>query len=535
MYGLFKENVIKRFIANRGRDKSKPRFFNPTFQLDPVQLCLKIIDKKMFEANDSKQDNMRKAKAKKAADRKEAKKEKEENATRENVDEGDVGEDVEMVIDNNEEDAKEKDVNENINHGDIDNEDLDDAVAAVAAVDDEIEEVVRDDAPSTKVSTSHAQKLKNQQEKNIAQKNIFDIAIKEKDVQHVKGSFFGVDFGMHNVVCAVHSRNEYDAVVVSRKEFNNNVGVTGKTNLQERDFKKRLMDDPDFKTAVDDRTKFTLKTSDIAKLEEAVISRIGNYKVMYSFYGDSKYTLDRFMNKNNQDREFARIVDLLFVGDVTNLVCGNATMPNGLKGSQHSLDKKFCAYVERVKGEGTIIFCSEHRTSVLDSNTRKYMSKPMMKLSKKKEEKRRKWIEKRDAEVAMIASNNNNNANLSNDSILPSWGGGEDRKSKLLEIGSKGAGIFRQEKKVAKVDEGGEKKKEKECNDLVSVWGLYQVSMPGYSYLWNRDINAAINIVNIYLHLLEYKEVPWEFRKDVKLMKISDYIPAKLGSVTANT
>jgi hypothetical protein len=121
-------------------------------------------------------------------------------------------------------------------------------------------------------------------------------------------------------------------------------------------------------------------------------------------------------------------------------------------------------------------------------------------------------------------------------SNLPSWGGGEDRKSRLSEIGSKGAGIFRQERKVAKVDEGGgKKKKEKECNDLVSVWGLYQVSMPGYSYLWNRDINAAINIVNIYLHLLEYNEVPWEFRKDVQLMKISDYIPAKLGSVTANT
>ena len=87
------------------------------------------------------------------------------------------------------------------------------------------------------------------------------------------------------------------------------------------------------------------------------------------------------------------------------------------------------------------------------------------------------------------------------------------------------------------MDEGGEKEKEKEkkCNGLVSVWGLYQVSMPGYSYLWNRDINAAINIVNIYLHLLEYNEVPWEFRKDVQLMKISDYIPAKLGSVTANT
>ena len=118
--------------------------------------------------------------------------------------------------------------------------------------------------------------------------------------------------------------------------------------------------------------------------------------------------------------------------------------------------------------------------------------------------------------------------------IFQVGGGGENRVERLFKMKSKGAGIFRQERKVTKVEEGGEKKKEKECNGLVSVWGLYQVSMPGYSYLWNRDINAAINIVNIYLHLLEYNEVPWEFRKNVQSMKISDYIPIKSGSVTAN-
>ena len=131
---------------------------------------------------------------------------------------------------------------------------------------------------------------------------------------------------------------------------------------EERDLKNRLENDPVFKAAVDERTELTLKTSDIRKLKEAVISRIGNYIVMFLFYGDTKYALDRFMNKKNQEREFARIVDLLFVGDVTILVYGDATMPNGFKGSQHSLDGKFCAYVERVKGEGTVIFCSEHRT-----------------------------------------------------------------------------------------------------------------------------------------------------------------------------
>jgi len=185
-------------------------------------------------------------------------------------------------------------------------------------------------------------------------------------------------------VCAVHSRNEYNPVEASRKEFNNNVGVSGKTSLQERDLKNRLENDPAFKVAINDRTKVTLRTSDIDELKEAVIGRIGNFQLMYSFYGNTKYAIDRFMNKNNQDREFSRIVDLLFVGDVTYLVCANVTMRNRLEDSQISLDKKFCAYVERIKGEGNIIFCSEHRTSVLDSNTRKLMFKPIMILSKKK-------------------------------------------------------------------------------------------------------------------------------------------------------
>ena len=157
-----------------------------------------------------------------------------------------------------------------------------------------------------------------------------------------------------------------------------------------------------FKNAVTASTECNFKTSDFDKLTEAVISSIGNFHVMYSFYGDKKYTLDRFMNRNNQEREFARIVDLLFVGDVTNLVCGDATMPKGLKGSQTSLDKKFCEYVERVKGKGTIVFCSEHRSSILDSNTRKAMYNPTMPLSKKKIEKRRQREQRNALRAAVV-------------------------------------------------------------------------------------------------------------------------------------
>lgn len=46
------------------------------------------------------------------------------------------------------------------------------------------------------------------------------------------------------------------------------------------------------------------------------------------------------------------------------------------------------------------------------------------------------------------------------------------------------------------------------------VWGHYQCSKSGYSRRWNRDVNAAINILQNWLELLETGEMPEPFRRD---------------------
>ena len=71
-------------------------------------------------------------------------------------------------------------------------------------------------------------------------------------------------------------------------------------------------------------------------------------------------------------------------------------------------------------------------------------------------------------------------------------GVGEDRTKRILEIGSIGASIFRQERKVTKVDEGVEKKKEKERNCLVSVWGLYQVALHTVIHTYGTEISMLL-------------------------------------------
>ena len=52
---------------------------------------------------------------------------------------------------------------------------------------------------------------------------------------------------------------------------------------------------------------------------------------------------------------------------------------------------------------------------------------------------------------------------------------------------------------------------------LRRIYGLYQSSASGYSHLWNRDCNAARNIVINFRHLYENGEMPVQFRRETVL------------------
>jgi len=49
------------------------------------------------------------------------------------------------------------------------------------------------------------------------------------------------------------------------------------------------------------------------------------------------------------------------------------------------------------------------------------------------------------------------------------------------------------------------------------VYGLYQRSAPGVSRLWNRDVNAARNIVLNFRHVMEHGVMPEHFRREVEV------------------
>jgi hypothetical protein len=56
------------------------------------------------------------------------------------------------------------------------------------------------------------------------------------------------------------------------------------------------------------------------------------------------------------------------------------------------------------------------------------------------------------------------------------------------------------------------------------VYGLYVDSGRNRTSVVNRDINAAVNMVQIINSLINFNEMPWEFRKDVLLRHIPAYI-----------
>jgi hypothetical protein len=60
---------------------------------------------------------------------------------------------------------------------------------------------------------------------------------------------------------------------------------------------------------------------------------------------------------------------------------------------------------------------------------------------------------------------------------------------------------------------GAVKKDRKGVLRLRRVHGHMQCSFPGHSVRWNRDINAAINILKNFHHLYVHGELPWEFRR----------------------
>ncbi len=66
---------------------------------------------------------------------------------------------------------------------------------------------------------------------------------------------------------------------------------------------------------------------------------------------------------------------------------------------------------------------------------------------------------------------------------------------------------------------------------MKTVWGLYTVSSQGFSSQLNRDINASINLAKFVRSLLDFGEIPWEFRKEVKLRQFKDYKLRELSHI----
>ena len=486
---IFDEKLIARFVKKSA--SGVERRFGPTFKTDGASLCLSIISKAQCNLNDKKQQKSRDVRAEnKIARDKEAKEEEarrkaaEEDAMRDDYVEPDVVELPEPVCGENFVDPK----------------------------------------------AEKKKRINNDNLKSIEKTQIEPE--KRPPIQRPTGEFAAADLGMHNILTLCFSDPKRPPMVFPRSKFDANVGVKKRMKEMQKDKEKKQSEDATFKKAISELSTKTIKTANRAALLEGVQSQIVNFGVLFSFYGSSKHALDKFLNFSNRQREIDRMIDEIFKEGVTNLIIGDATMPKGLKGSQTSVDAQIIKRINLRKGPDTVIPISEHRTSMSCSTTGKEMTHPLAQNSKKKMQKtaaRRKEWEEREEEEKKAREEDERKGIPRPDypfmpaGLPPEFADGLTTADRELLKKSKGGGIFRGKRWEPPKLKEGEGWGEGEKPTRSRIHGIYQSSMPGHTYFWNRDINAAINIMYIYLHLLDFEIEPWEFRKSVELMKIPDY------------
>jgi len=486
---IFDDKLIARFVKKSA--SGVVRRFGPTFKTDGASLCLSIISMAQYNLSEKKQQKSREVKAVKKIER------------------GEEAKEVESRKKAAEEDAKRADYVEPVVF------ELPEPVCGENFVDPKAEEKKR---------------INNDNLKSIKKTQIEPE--KRPPIQRPTAEFAAADLGLHNILAVCFSDPKRSPMVFPRSKFDANVGCKKRIKEMQRDKEKRQGEDAAFKNAVSELTTKTIKTADRTALLKGVQSRIVNFGVLFSFYGSTKHALDKFLNFSNRQREIDRMINEIFEEDLSNLIVGDATMPKGLKGSQTSVDAQIIKRINLRKGSDTVIPISEHRTSMICSITGKEMTHPLAQNSKKKMEKtatRRKEWERREEEKKKAREENERKGIPVIDfpfmpaGLPPEFAVGITTADRELLKKSKGGGIFRGKRwEPPKLKEGeGWKKGEKPTRSRIH--GIYQSSMPGHTYFWNRDINAAINIMYIYLHLLDFEIEPWEFRKSVELMKIPDY------------
>ena len=108
-------------------------------------------------------------------------------------------------------------------------------------------------------------------------------------------------------------------------------------------------------------------------------------------------------------------------------------------------------------------------------------------------------------DTEMADSGSNGNCNLK---------GGKDNESSSSSNGATASGSGGGGRRF-KVKDGGNLKR----GQVKIIKGLYVTSNRNNTHLINRDRNAIVNMAQIVRSLLDFKKIPWEFRKDTHLEK----------------
>jgi DNA polymerase III epsilon subunit-like protein len=283
------------------------------------------------------------------------------------------------------------------------------------------------------------------------------------------------------------------------------------------------------------------KTVDLAELLKSITARAQTYDVLFKFYGSERYARDKLSNRVGVDEAIDRVARVILPKPTDVLVGGIDFAP-----IQHCSNSiSYCnKLITRVRKTHLFIKMGEHRTSILHCESRQYMHHPVGQEKKKtilEREKREKFREerkrKKDEKGKQIEAESNNGVDGGSSSGSEMSSSSSTSGSK--KVGGDGGASATIDMEDGEGMDGGDRMEKEGGGGHVSrgkvkrISGLYQVSSDNGTHLKNRDINAAVNMLQIIYSLRDFGEIPWEFRKDVILRKFAGYNQSREYDYTA--
>jgi hypothetical protein len=161
----------------------------------------------------------------------------------------------------------------------------------------------------------------------------------------------------------------------STKQFRQETGSKPRAREEEALLRRRKVQDPALKQALDAVAAANTKTADVARLAAAVRERGAAWPKIYSFFGSQRHSRLKFANRMGEHSVLDRLVYEIAPNQTDHVIVGDANFGSTVRGLPPGAAGKLIRRLQE-KLPGRVHFACEFRSSMLDCITHKPMAHP---------------------------------------------------------------------------------------------------------------------------------------------------------------